>query len=117
MRTISTLSNEGVEWRNLLALRADPTTGEAALNRPVGWDTDGDGMPDTWEIAHGLNPNVANNNGDFDNDFYTDLEEYLNEIAAWPSAVWLRSVTNGCTGLLRPGACTLMPVMRPALRL
>ena len=77
--------NEGVEWRNLLALRADPFTGLAALNRPVGWDTDQDGMPDTWETAHGLNPNVANNNGDFDNDGYTDLEEYLNELAAWPA--------------------------------
>ena len=43
-------------------------------------DYDGDGMPDAWEIAHGLNPNVPNSNGDFDNDGYTDLEEYLNEI-------------------------------------
>ena len=75
--------NEGVEWRSLWALRA--TNGVAPFNRPAGWDTDGDGMPDAWEIAHGLNPNVANNNGDFDNDGYTDLEEYLNEIAAWPA--------------------------------
>ncbi len=78
--------NEGVEWRNLLALRADPYTGVAPFNRPAGWDTDGDGMPDDWEIEHGLNPFVANNNGDFDNDGYTDLEEYLNEVAAWPAA-------------------------------
>jgi len=42
-------------------------------------------MPDAWEIEHGLNPKVANNNGDFDNDYYTDLEEYLNEVAAWPA--------------------------------
>ena len=77
--------NEGVEWRSLLALRADPDTGTAPYNRPAGWDTDGDGMPDDWEIEHGLNPFVANNNGDFDNDGYTDLEEYLNEVAAWPA--------------------------------
>jgi len=76
--------NEGVEWRSLWALRAD-TNGVAPFNRPAGWDTDGDGMPDSWEIAHGLNPSVANNNGDFDNDFYTDLEEYMNEVAAWPA--------------------------------
>ena len=57
----------------------------APFNRPGGWDTDGDGLPDVWEIEHGLNPNVANSNGDFDNDGYTDLEEYLNETAAWPA--------------------------------
>ena len=27
-----------------------------ATTRPAGWDTDGDGMPDVWEVAHGLNP-------------------------------------------------------------
>jgi autotransporter-associated beta strand protein len=48
-------------------------------------DTDADGMPDAWETALGLNPAVANNNADFDADGYTDLEEYLNELAAWPA--------------------------------
>jgi hypothetical protein len=76
---------EGVEWRSLLALRADTNTQAAPFNRPLNWDTDGDGMPDYWEIEHGLDPNVPNSNGDFDNDGYTDLEEYLNEIAAWPA--------------------------------
>jgi len=75
---------DGVEWRSLWSLRAD-TNGVAPFNRPVGWDTDGDGMPDDWELEHGLDPAVANNNGDFDADGYTDLEEYLNEIAAWPA--------------------------------
>ena len=77
--------NEGVEWRTLLSYRADTNTFAAPFNRPANWDTDGDGMPDYWEIEHGLDPNVPNNNGDFDNDGYTDLEEYLNEIAAWPA--------------------------------
>lgn len=77
-------ANEGTEWRALWTLRAN-TNGVAPFNRPAGWDTDNDGIPDNWEIAHGLNPNVANNNGDFDNDGYTDLEEYLNDIAAWPA--------------------------------
>jgi hypothetical protein len=48
-------------------------------------DTDSDGMPDAWEVSLGLNPLVRNNNGDFDTDGYTDLEEYLNELAAWPA--------------------------------
>jgi hypothetical protein len=81
----NTNATEGVEWRSLLALRADLTTGAAPFSRSAGWDTDGDGMPDAWETEHGLNPNVANNNGDFDNDGYTDLEEYLNDVAAWPA--------------------------------
>jgi hypothetical protein len=76
--------NEGTEWRSLWALRPD-TNGIAPFNRPANWDTDGDGMPDYWEIEHALDPDVPNNNGDFDHDGYTDLEEYLNEIAAWPA--------------------------------
>jgi hypothetical protein len=42
-------------------------------------------MPDTWEAAHGLSPAIADNNGDFDSDGYTNLEEYINEIAEWPA--------------------------------
>jgi len=76
---------EGVEWRNLLALRADPVTGAAPFNRDADWDVDGDGMPGFWELAHNLDPNVADHNGDFDGDGYTNLEEYINEIAAWPA--------------------------------
>lgn len=48
-------------------------------------DTDNDGMPNTWETSLGLDPFVANNNGDYDSDGYTDIEEYLNELAAWPA--------------------------------
>ncbi len=77
--------DEGVEWRDMLALRADPVTGEAPFRREAGWDTDGDGMPDHWEGLHGLDPDVADHNGDFDDDGYTDLEEYLNDLAAWPA--------------------------------
>ncbi|MCA9236985.1 MAG: hypothetical protein KDA44_16030 [Planctomycetales bacterium] len=65
------------EWADVLAAPLQ--------TRPAGWDTDGDGMPDAWEGAHGLNPGAADNNGDFDADGYTNLEEYLNEIAAWPA--------------------------------
>lgn len=77
--------SEGAEWRQLLALRADPATGEAPFNRPAGWDEDGDGMPNYWEIEHGLDPTIPGNNADFDLDGYTDLEEYINDVAAWPA--------------------------------
>jgi hypothetical protein len=77
--------NEGTEWRHMLSFRADAATGAAPFNRPANWDTDADGMPDTWEAAHNLNPAAPDNNGDFDSDGYTNVEEYINEIAAWPA--------------------------------
>jgi pectate lyase len=41
-------------------------------------DADGDGMPDAWESAHGLNPNDASDGAlDSDKDGYTNAEEYL----------------------------------------
>ena len=42
-------------------------------------DSDKDGMPNTWEKQHGLNPDdPADRNADADADGYTNLEEYLN---------------------------------------
>jgi hypothetical protein len=76
---------EGIEWRNLLALRADTASGAAPFNRPADWDSDADGMPDHWEQAHGLEPAVPDHNADFDSDGYTNIEEYVNELAAWPA--------------------------------
>jgi alpha-tubulin suppressor-like RCC1 family protein len=44
-------------------------------------DTDGDGLPDTWEVLYGLSPtsNTGNNGaaGDYDNDSLQNLNEYL----------------------------------------
>lgn len=46
-------------------------------------DADGDGMPDSWELAHGLDPQQAQDGvADADGDGYTNLESYLNELAA-----------------------------------
>jgi hypothetical protein len=42
-------------------------------------DSDHDGMPDDWEIQHGLNPHDPSDAAlDNDHDGYTNLEEYLN---------------------------------------
>lgn len=41
------------------------------------WDSDGDGMPDSWEKLHGLNPlDPSDAQGDLDDDGFTNLEEY-----------------------------------------
>ncbi len=63
---------------------------------PAPKDTDRDGMPDAWENAHGLNPQDANDrNDDMDEDGYTNLEEYLNELCQeWNSQLDRREV-NG----------------------
>nr|MDO8111037.1 hypothetical protein [Candidatus Sigynarchaeota archaeon] len=43
----------------------------------VAQDIDCDGMPDDWEIAHGLNPQSNDAGGDLDADGFTNLQEYL----------------------------------------
>jgi pectate lyase len=54
-------------------------------------DSDGDGMPDSWEIARGLNPNDAGDaNRDRNNDGFTNIEEYINsfyEAGAAPAGI------------------------------
>ena len=52
-------------------------------------DTDSDGMPDTWEIANGLNPSVANTNGTaLSVAGYTDVEIYLQELSTSRITGW-----------------------------
>lgn len=45
-------------------------------------DSDEDGIPDTWEIAHGLNPNDVADGAAITPNGYTNLENYLNEIVS-----------------------------------
>ena len=75
----------------------DAVTGAPMQTRPAGWDTDNDGMPNLWEVERGLNPDVADWDGDDDGDGYVNLEEYINEIAEWPAPddiVWTGGVAR-----------------------
>ncbi|HEX6428067.1 MAG TPA: polysaccharide lyase [Niastella sp.] len=46
-------------------------------------DSDNDGMPDDWEIKHGLNPkNAADASQDKNKDGYTNIEDYLNSVVS-----------------------------------
>lgn len=52
-------------------------------SRPAGFDTDGDGMPDAWEKANGLNPNDASDGAAYTLDakkYYTNVEVYINSL-------------------------------------
>jgi hypothetical protein len=62
------------------------------VTRDADFDTDQDGMPNEWETRHGLDSaNASDRNGDFDTDGYSNLEEYLNDVGAFPAVediVW-----------------------------
>ncbi len=92
-RIIADLANapQADEWATLMAQRPGPD-GKAPFAREAGYDTEampdgqtGDGMPTAWERKMGFDPDAADHNDDHDNDGYTNLEEYLNEVAAFPA--------------------------------
>ena len=41
-------------------------------------DSDGDGMPDPWEVGHGTDPQAFDAWGDADGNGWANLEDYLN---------------------------------------
>ncbi len=71
---------------------------------PNDQDTDGDGMPDWWEIWYGLNPrrDIGRDgaSGDFDNDGFTNSQEYANG-------------TNPADGLNGGTSSTQLDIHRP----
>ncbi|MGM9733785.1 MAG: pectate lyase [Prevotella sp.] len=51
-------------------------------SKDVPKDTDGDGMPDEWELANGLDPTNPNDGKTIGADGYSNLENYLNSLVA-----------------------------------
>ena len=66
-------------------------------------DTDGDGMPDEWEKANGLNPNnPADATQDCNGDGYTNIEKYINAIPTQSKVDW-RNLNNNYDTLAAKG--------------
>jgi len=54
-------------------------------------DTDKDGMPDVWETANGLDPNLATDAVTIAVNGYTNIENYINSLTAISSQAYLRT--------------------------
>lgn len=114
LRLIGQLSSLGTKG-TVIDMAADESSvgGQPTMTqvkRPTGFDTDGDGIPDTWETAHGLNPNSASDgNGDYTGDGYTNIEKYLNELAdnACPSGSPTAPPETGDAGTMGLADATL----------
>jgi Peptidase family C25/Propeptide_C25/Concanavalin A-like lectin/glucanases superfamily/Domain of unknown function (DUF2341) len=52
------------------------TAGQRTMHGPVCVDWDGDGIPDDWELAHGLNPQVNDAGLEYGGTGLSNLEEY-----------------------------------------
>ena len=80
-RSVQQQRSEGTEWRALVRDAGDVAARGLRHRRRrharrVGADARSE-------------PAAADNNGDFDADGYTNLEEYINEVAAWPATAAL----------------------------
>lgn len=72
-------------YKGIIDIVADQGTYSLdSIARETGFDTDGDGIPDAWEKANGLDPNNADDAAlftiDSEKQYYSNLEVYLNSL-------------------------------------
>ncbi len=76
---------------------------ELSIGVPTAWnfctgtkrtDSDGDGIPDTWESSNGLNPNLASDALIIASNGYLNIENYINSITPAYSQEYLRAPLN-----------------------
>ena len=77
-QSIQELQQRTGSWRNYRP--ADLMDGLTPIAAPV--DTDDDGMPDTWEAQHGLNPQDGDDHNTIMPSGYTAIEDYINGLAS-----------------------------------
>jgi len=80
---------------------------------PAPTDTDHDGMPDTWELNNGLNPNDPADRNVRDASGYTKLENYLNGLGSVVTGVAGRTTRVGALVAYPNPASELLTVTHP----
>ncbi|MFK7860444.1 MAG: hypothetical protein AB8B64_16615, partial [Granulosicoccus sp.] len=90
LRVMNQLATRTGKMPNCVALEDRP--GDSRCNNNVGgWpvmapgvaktDSDNDGIPDDWELAHGLNPQLDDSRLDINGDGYQNIEDYAFDIS------------------------------------
>ncbi len=72
-----------------------------STNTPSLVDSDGDGMPDNWELRWGLDPQIDDADANPDGDWDDNYEEYLNGNDPWKASVEI--------GIAQPHSASVIP--------
>ncbi|WP_373523074.1 thrombospondin type 3 repeat-containing protein [Aquiflexum sp.] len=82
----------GKENRGIIDSHKDVGGWPILEKRKAHKDSDGDGMPDDWELENGLDPNDSSDSSNYDLDQnYTNIDVYLNSLV---SHLFPKRVTN-----------------------